>query len=117
MLFDKETKYWQEEYRKGKLDDEIMLGETRALLDGTAEKEFFSCLKCFLLAIPTILCIVVFGHIQAGNPDTYNRIVSFLNDYNITPGINADPTYFFVFYVALLTIILNIIITKKLRKK
>jgi len=36
MLFDNETKYWQEEYRKGNLDDEDMPGEIRAVLEGTA---------------------------------------------------------------------------------
>jgi len=51
MLFDEETRYWQEEYRKGNLDDEDMCGETLALLDGSAEKYLKIAVVLVLLSI------------------------------------------------------------------
>lgn len=61
MLFDKETRYWQEEYRKGNLDDEDMPGEIRAVLDGSAEKGFkwvFITIGIFALTMIMITIIL-----------------------------------------------------------
>lgn len=57
MLFDKETRHWQEEYRKGNLDDEDMCGETLALLDGSAERSFWQTVRVFAV----ILAMVAIG--------------------------------------------------------
>ena len=38
MFEDKETKFWQKEYRKGNLDNVDMPGEIRSILDGSAER-------------------------------------------------------------------------------
>lgn len=57
MLFDKETRYWQKEYKEGNLDDVDMLGETKALLNGTAEKGFFLMIKLLILSLPIITSI------------------------------------------------------------
>ena len=45
MFVSEKTKYWQEEYKNGNLANTDMCGETRALLDGSAEKEFWIVLK------------------------------------------------------------------------
>jgi hypothetical protein len=37
-MFGKETKHWQKKYKEGELDDEVICGETTALLDGSAER-------------------------------------------------------------------------------
>ena len=58
MLFDKETRYWQEEYRKGNLDDVDMLGETRAILDGSAEMSMVSVTITVLFAVLAIVLIL-----------------------------------------------------------
>ncbi len=61
MLFNRETKYWQEEYEKGNLDDEDMPGEIHALLDGTAEKGLKIMLKCMgIVVIVTLVSIFLF---------------------------------------------------------
>jgi hypothetical protein len=59
MLFNKETRYWQKEYREGRLDNVGMLGETRALLDGSAEKGFWVIVKvmCIVACLLLALCI------------------------------------------------------------
>ena len=59
MLFDKETRYWQKEYREGHLEDVDMPGEIRALLDGSAEKAFWSVVKmlCIIAGLICILCV------------------------------------------------------------
>lgn len=59
MLFDEETRYWQEEYQKGNLDDEDMCGEIRALLDGSAEAMFWVAVGFMLPAI-----ILTFSYIN-----------------------------------------------------
>lgn len=41
LMFNSETRYWQEQYKQGKIPEEWlddMSGETLALLDGRAEK-------------------------------------------------------------------------------
>ena len=58
MLFDKETRYWQEEYRKGNLDDEDMPGEIRAVLDGSAEKMIIPSLIFSALIIGMVFYFV-----------------------------------------------------------
>lgn len=117
MLFDAETRYWQEEYEKGNLDDIDMLGETRTLLDGTAEREFFGALKYFLLSLPTMLLMGTFGVIQKGNNVWYMEMAKWLQDHYISFGTNVDPFIFVLSYVIILTVVLNIIITRKIRSR
>lgn len=64
MIFDEEARYWQEEYRKGNLDDEDMCGETRALLDGTAEKIFSDWKPMAILVTFCIVFLAVCGLIS-----------------------------------------------------
>ena len=59
MLGGNETKYWQEEYAKGNLDDTDMCGETRALLDGTADEVFWWALKCVVIIFSTLIIYLV----------------------------------------------------------
>jgi len=58
MLFDKETRYWQKEYKAGNLDDVDMPGEIRALLDGSAEKIFWFVAKMLCITIVCLVCIL-----------------------------------------------------------
>lgn len=108
MLSDKETKYWQEEYRKGNLDDMDMLGETHALLDGTAERIGKSALKFFLWAmIPTIMLFVL-GFIQNSAPTTYGHLQNVLTSYGVGLGTGLDPTPFLILEVIAVIIVFNI---------
>lgn len=106
MLFDKETSYWQEEYRKGNLDDEDMLGETRALLDGTAEREFYRAARFFAWAMIPIAIIVIFSFLQTNTPETYANVKSFLKPCAL--GTGYDPTGFFFVEVVVAIILFNI---------
>ncbi|KKM94818.1 hypothetical protein LCGC14_1194440 [marine sediment metagenome] len=108
MLFDKETKYWQEEYRKGNLDDVDMFGETRALLDGTAERIGKSTRKFFLWAmIPTIMMFVL-GFIKNSAPTTYERLQNVLTSYGAGLGTGLDPAPFLILGVTAVIAVLNI---------
>lgn len=114
MLFDKETRYWQEEYKKGNLDDEIMPGEIMCILDGTAEKQAFKVFKWCLLAIPTALVMAVLGHIEAGSPATYMKFCTYLQDHSLLLGL---PIGWILVYPIILTTVLNITITRHYRNK
>ena len=58
MFFDSETRYWQEEYRKGNLDGEDMPGEIRAMLEGTATKsDFLWGLVISIVGIAALWCL------------------------------------------------------------
>ena len=51
MIFDPETKHWQQQYQEGKIPQEWLdecCGETLALLNGSAEREAI---------IPLIVCV------------------------------------------------------------
>jgi hypothetical protein len=79
MLFDEETRYWQEQYRQGKIpkkDLDDCCGETLAILDGSAEKMFKYAMIIFavillllFLTVPT--CI---GDSNEGSYDNSSRI-------------------------------------------
>jgi len=108
MFFDKETRYWQEEYRKGDLDDVDMLGETRALLDGTAEREAKKVACFFLWAlIPTII-MFTFVFLQDRRPVAYVHLQSTLTSWGIALGTEYDPTVFFLLEVIAVIILFNI---------
>ena len=60
----KTTKYWQEQYRAGKIPQEWLddtCGETRALLDGTAER-----IGLWVVGIFTIVwgCLGIFWYVH-----------------------------------------------------
>lgn len=115
MLFDDETRYWQEEYHKGNLDDMDMLGETRALLDGTAERYMWTGLRWFLSAMVPMITMGVFGFIQTGAPATYVRLQNALTSYGVSFGTGYDPTVFFLLEITAAVILFNIL--RKLWKR
>lgn len=94
MLFDKETRYWQEEYRKGNLDDVDMLGETRAILDGSAERMMLSGIITYLSVLPSIILMGFFGYSQKQYPEFYAEILIFLRDWVVPDFYPYDPTGF-----------------------
>lgn len=106
-MIDKETRYWQEEYRKGNLDDEDMLGETRALLDGTAERMFYQVIHFFAWVMIPITIIVIFAFLQSYTPGTYASVKSFLKPCAF--GTGYDPTVCFFFEVIVAIIFFNIL--------
>lgn len=117
MLFDEETRYWQEEYRKGNLDDIDMLGETRCLLDGTAEREFYKMIKRCILSVPTILLMVMFAFFQTRNNIKYMELYRYLQDCGISFGTNIDPYFCIIVYSIVLTVVLNITVTRWVRRR
>ena len=49
MFYDPETKYWQQQYKEGKIPQEWLdecCGETIALLNGNVMKELWFACKC-----------------------------------------------------------------------
>lgn len=59
MFFDEETCYWQEQYRKGDINDDDLCGETIAMLDGTAIKMILPAL--IFTTIIIAICYHYFG--------------------------------------------------------
>jgi len=116
MLFDSETRYWQEEYRKGNLDDEDMCGETIALLDGTAERMGRTALRWFLSAMIPMITMGIFGFIQTGAPATYERLQNALISYGVTFGTSYDPTVCLLLEVIVIVILFNILWKRKMIK-
>jgi len=62
MLFDKETRHWQEKYRNGEIPQKELdntPGEILALLDGTAERTFWLMVKIMgsILVLGCIICL------------------------------------------------------------
>lgn len=108
MLYDKETRHWQEEYRKGNLDDEDMPGEIRAILDGTAEKEMKSAIHIFLWALIPMAIMGIFGHIQARSPVAYAHLKDTLTSWGVALGTGYDPAVLFVLEVIAAIILFNI---------
>jgi hypothetical protein len=54
----KNLKKWQEEFKKGNLNNEIICGEVLCLLDGSAEK---AMKKAFIHCLILGLCILFIG--------------------------------------------------------
>lgn len=112
MFSDNETKYWQKQYREGKIDDIDTLGEIRCVLDGTVEKLEKRINSWILWALIPIVIMILLGLTQSFSPIKYAQITDLLNLFGMALGTGLDPIPFFVVYVIVATILF-----KLLRKK
>ncbi len=112
MLFGDETRYWQSEYRKGTIDGEDC-GMLRCLLDGTAERQFFSCIKIFLWSMIPIMVMGIFAIIQKHN---HMLIQATLESWGVCLGINMDPTLCFLLELIIVITLLNIWLSRRKKR-
>ena len=110
-----ETKYWQEEYRKGNLDDVNMPGEIRCILDGTDARMTKTAVHyCLWALIPTAI-MSFFAIIEIHKPILYIKLKEFLSSIGVSLGTGCDPTPFFVIEVIVVIVAFNIL-KKRLKK-
>lgn len=109
MLFNDETRHWQDEYRKGNLDGEAIPGEILCILDGTAERMNRTAIWWVLWCLPTTFMMFFFGMFQARNPAKYAAMYEYLQGLL---HIGVDPTVLIVLFVAAVSVVLSILIRK-----
>ena len=109
MFTDKETKYWQEEYRKGNLDDMDMSGGILCILDGTVARITKTANRfCLWAAIPMVLMFTL-AAIEAHRPALYAELRKFLDSIGVNLGTGCDPIPFLVIEVVVALIVFNVL--------
>lgn len=104
-----ETKYWQEEYRKGNLDDMDMPGEIRCILDGTAERMNRTTIRWVLWALIPMTVLGIFAYLQTNKPMLYTQLQEILSSYGMALGTGYDPTSSLLVEIVIAIVLFNVV--------